>query len=74
MNAVTGSCNSGVRVLPVAKVLAMGRRFQNPKRPPRQRLPMPLQRPHVKENLKAEEERRRARRKLKPWERGEETK
>ena len=44
----------------------MGRRTPDPKRP-RQRLPMPLQRPWVKRSAKAEEARKRARRKLKPW-------
>lgn len=47
----------------------MGRRQQNPKRPPRQRLPMPLQRAWIKKSAKAEEERRLARRKIRPWQR-----
>jgi hypothetical protein len=50
----------------------MGRRAQSPKRPPRQRLPMPLQRQWVKESRKREEERNLARRKIRPWQRPEE--
>lgn len=40
---------------------------------PRQRLPMPLQRPWVETSKKAEDERTRARRKIRPWQRPEET-
>ncbi len=48
----------------------MGRRLPDPKKP-RQRVPLPLQRPWVKRSRKAEEERTRARRKLRPWQRGD---
>ena len=49
----------------------MGRRVTAKK--PRQRIPMPLQRPWVKKSGKREDERTKARRKLRPWQRPEET-